>query len=365
MKIVFLADALDTQKAGIQQYCKGLLGALDALNTNHQLYVVRPNAKHQFKNITEIEIKINQNIPLHQRWRQFTSIPKKLNKIKPCVVMELAHFGPFNLPSSIKRVTFIHDISPVVYPKWHPFSSTIAHRLLLKSILKKTSLILTNSYFSKSEIVRKYPFVENKIKVTHLGCSINLNQLTSKDLLAEILVRKPYFLYVGTLEPRKNILTLIKAFELYQSKHQQNINLVLAGSWGWKYKSIKAAIQQSPSKKDIICTGYISEAQKIQLIKNAKAFIYPSLYEGFGIPVIEAMRLGCPIICSNIDTLKEVAGDKAFYFNRIDALDLCNKMRIVSNLINIDQKKALIRHSEQFTWEETASKTISFIELLK
>ena len=373
MKIVFLADALDTQQAGIHYYCNGLLQALDALTTKHQLYVVRSKAKNQFNNITEIEVPIKSNIPLHQRWRQFSIIPKTINQLKPDVVVELAHFGPFNLAANIKRVTFIHDISPVLYPQWHPKASVWAHRLLLNSILKKTTLILTNTNFTKSEIIKKYPKTKNKIEVTHLGCAIN--EVSKKQQMPSmakptIETNMPYFLYVGTLEPRKNITTLIKAFELFLAKHPKhpkhpNISLILAGAWGWKYKSIEAAIQQSSYKKNIICTGYITDTQKIELLKNAIAFIYPSLYEGFGIPIVEAMRFGCPVICSNIGSIKEVAGDKAAYFNKNDANALCKLMNeIIINPPNQIRKEALIKHSQKYTWQTTAKKTLAFIEQL-
>jgi len=365
MKIVFLADALDTQKAGIHYYCAGLLTALDELATEHQLYVVRPKAKKLFKNIIEIEVPINKHIPLHQRWRQFSIIPKKIKQLKPDVVVELAHFGPYKLAQNIKRVTFIHDISPVLYPKWHPKASVWAHRLLLKGILKKTSLILTNTNFTKTEIIKKFPFTKNKIQFTHLGCPLKDDQFLNKER-SQIKTEKPYFLYVGTLEPRKNISTLIKAFELFKENYNnKNFNLILAGGWGWKYKSIKTAIAKSSYQKNIICTDYVTEAEKIELLKNATAFIYPSFYEGFGIPIVEAMRFACPVICSNIGSLKEVAENKALYFEATDAEALCQKMKqIIEKPLSGEQKLILTKHAQQFTWQATAQKTLHFIEQL-
>lgn len=361
MKIVFLADALDTQKAGIHYYCKGLLQALDELKTNHQLYVVRSKAQKKFKNITEIEVSVNDKIPFHQRWRQLTTIPKIVNHLAPDVVMELAHFGPFNLKANIKRVTFIHDISPILFPQWHPKASVWAHRLLLKNILKKTDLILSNSNFTKTEIIKKYPFTKNKTEVTHLACNFEEQPKTES---SKSKIASPYFLYLGTIEPRKNITTLIKAFEIFKSKYKtQNINLVLAGAWGWKYKNIESTIKQSSFKKNIICKGFVKEADKIELIKNAIAFIYPSLYEGFGLPVIEAMQLTCPVICSDIGSLKEVGQNHAFYFEPKNENDLCKKMiEIINNPISEMQKKSLINHSQKFTWAATAKKTLNIIE---
>jgi len=366
MKIVFLADALDTQQAGIHFYCKGLLRALDKMETKHQLFVVRPKAKKEFKNITEIEIPIKKGIPIHQRWRQFTSIPKIINKLNPEVVVELAHFGPFNLKINIKRVTFIHDISPVLYPKWHTKQSVIAHSLLLGGILKKTTLILTNTNFTKKEVIKKYPITKSKIEVTHLGCTFNQNKLVGENLLEQTVNETPYFLYIGTLEPRKNIITLIRAFELFKSKHlNKNINLILAGGWGWKYNSIEKAIELSSYKKNIICKGYVNEAEKFNLIKNAVAFIYPSLYEGFGIPIVEAMRLGCPVICSNIGSSKEVAGENALYFETKNIDTLYQQMiKIAKTPLTEEQKKQLIDYSQQFTWRATAKKTLHIIEKL-
>jgi len=366
MKIVFLADALDVQYAGIHVYCKNLLQAINQFQSTHQIYVVRSSTEKQFSNLTEITIPIKSKIPLHQRIRQFTSIPKYLNQLQPDIVVETAHFGPFRLHPSIKRVTFIHDLSPILFPQWHPISSVLAHKLLLKSTLRKADLILTNSAFTKREIKRVYPNLKTLVEVTKLSSNYSSNKEVDKSIFEKHSIQLPYFLFVGTLEPRKNLRVLLKAYEVFRKEHPNNKTpLVLVGKMGWKQKSLLAAIENIPYSKELIITGFVSEAEKKALLQNALALIYPSLYEGFGLPVIEAMSNACPVISSNVSALPEVGGSAALYFSPADVSSLKNHLLTVSNPnYKADNTEKLILQAQQFSWQKTAQQTLNYIEAL-
>jgi len=366
MKIVFLADALDVQYAGIHVYCKNLLQAINLLQSQHQIYVIRSSTEKQFPNLIEIAIPIKSKFPLHQRIRQFTSIPKYLNQLKPDVVIETAHFGPFRLHSSIKRVTFIHDLSPILFPQWHPFSSFVAHKLLLKSTLCKADLILTNSAFTKSEIHKEYPQINTPVEVTKLSSSYNEDTGPDEFVFEKHTIQLPYFLFVGTLEPRKNLSVLLKAYDAFRKSHpEKKTGLVLAGKMGWKQKKLLSEIKNLTYSSDLIMTGFVSDSEKKALFQNALALIYPSLYEGFGLPVLEAMSNACPVICSKTSALPEAGGSAALYFSPGDVSALKKHLLTVSKPNHkAENAKKLTTQAQQFSWRKTALETLHFIEAL-
>ncbi len=365
MKLVFLADALDVQYAGIYGYCKNLLQAIDQLQSPHQIFVIRSSTQKEFHELIEIAIPIRRTIPLHQRIRQFTSIPKYINQLKPDVVVEMAHFGPFRLHASIKRVTFIHDLSPILYPQWHPVASVWAHRLALKSILQNAHLILTNSNFTQQEIKRVYPNINAAIEVTLLASTQKPNQLVDDRIFKKHHIKTPYFLYVGTIEPRKNIQVLLNAYTVFRKEHpEKKTQLVLAGKWGWKQAQLLADIENNTFTNDIMLTGFVSEAEKKALYQNALAFIYPSLYEGFGLPLLEAMENGCPVISSNTSALPEVGGSAALYFQPNNVMQLTKHLNNIATDMNdkIINTSKLVEQAKKFSWQQTALKTLQYLE---
>ncbi|MGC1247731.1 MAG: glycosyltransferase family 1 protein, partial [Spirulinaceae cyanobacterium] len=170
----------------------------------------------------------------------------------------------------------------------------------------------------------------------------------------------PYLLFVSTIEPRKNITTLIAAFNYLKEKHKIDHNLLLVGRKGWRYQPIFQAIANSPWNKHIYHLDYLSDELVALLYKKADVFVYPSHYEGFGLPVLEAMTLGTPVVTSNTSSLPEVAGDAALLVNPNDPIELAESiLKVISdrklrdNLIQKGQKRAKL-----FSWERTAKETL-------
>jgi len=310
--IVFLADCLITQKAGIHYYAKQFIQrAIDAYPDN-EYYLVVPKAYGGF-DAEEIIIPINDSIPLHLRIRNVWHIPNVINKLSPDVVIEMAHFGPFRLDSAIKRVTVIHDLTPILFPQWHDKASHYVHRIFLRRILSKANTIIANSQVTKEAIIEYDPHSKSKIEVSYPSLKIDNEQKELKNN------SNTYFLSVGTLEPRKNYPQLISAFEIIASQND-DIKLIIVGFKGWKSDPIYNKINNSKYSDRIIIKGYIEEVELIELYKGAMAFIFPSLYEGFGIPLLESMTLGTLVICSDIPICREVCGDAALYYSGIEAL---------------------------------------------
>jgi len=316
MRIAFIADALDLQYAGIHIYTREILRALTALDSGHEFIIIRAKAGEPIPNAQEIIVPVNSRIPAHQRIRLFTSIPRALVKAKADLVVEPSHFGPFNLPKHIKRVTILHDLTPFLSADFHVFSSRMFHRLLMPRVFRRTDHIITVSEHTRQDLISRFPFAESKSSPILLGRDENFVPTQDISILKKHNIHQPYLLYVGTLEPRKNLLVLLSAYEAFRQKNSQVNQLVLVGKKGWKTETLLAAIEASPYRKDIILTGYVERSELPVLYSMAKMFVYPSLYEGFGLPVLEAMSCGAVVLTSSISSLPEVGGDAALYFTQ-------------------------------------------------
>ncbi len=353
MKIVFLADPLDNQYAGIHYYCKALLHAIDKIKApEDEIFVQRIKSEKVFQQLKEIAIPSNI---LPRRLAAFYSIPKVISKLQPDVVVEMAHFGPFNLNKNIRRVTMIHDISPVTHPEWHSRLSTYAHRFLLPGIFKKSNGILTNSSFCLNEILRKYPSAKNKIKAIPLGVDTQFKKTLNLQILKKYNISSDYFLFVGTIEPRKNLETLINAYLKFRQKSKQPPDLVICGKIGWKVKELTEKIKRHKNE-GIIHIGYADYTDLPALYSHAKAFIFPSLYEGYGLPVAEALSCETPVICSNKTAIPEVAGTQASYF------DPENEKELLNHLLASENKLKKVSDYIRPSWEKCAQATLEFIK---
>jgi len=363
MHIVILADAIDNQNAGIHFYAKNLIEAILKLDKKNKYTIIHQKENPFFNDKNHIIVPRIKAIRGHDTYRRFIKFPRIFKKMKPDIVLEMSHIGPFRTPKNTKKVTIIHDLTPILFPKLHRINSVIVHKLAMKSVIKNASLLLTPSQNTKHDILRLYR-TNAKIEVTHEGIptpnfeapepkNTNLPQVTT-----------PYILYLGTIEPRKNLDLLVDAFLELKESHLLPHSLVLAGGLGWKIKPLLNRLKNH--QKDIILTGYISEEQKASLYKHADMFVYPSLYEGFGLPPLEAMSYYIPVICSTGGSLKEIFEKYALMFEPRDKETL--KKNILT-LINNSQKrtelttKGLI-YSKTFSWEQTARKVLESFEKL-
>lgn len=364
MKIAILSDALDLQYAGIHVYLRGLLNALTHTDRKNEYILVRPKAGGEFENVNEIVVPVLPLLPGHRRIREFTSIPRRLIREGVDVVLEPAHFGPFCLPKGIKRITIIHDLTPVRFPEFHPALSSQVQKMTLPHILRKADCILANSGYTKRDIEKCYPSCIGKTHVVFPGKESIFQPARDAAVLEKYKIRQPFLLSVGTIEPRKNLLTLLKSYESFRRQSEQPLQWVLVGKKGWKNESFFQALEVSPFRGDIILTGYTERLELPVLYSMARIFIYPSLYEGFGLPVLEAMSCGAPVLISNSSSLPEVGGDAACYF------DPTSEEELTKQLIELcfDESKLLkmselsLIQASKFNWEESAERLINIFQ---
>lgn len=277
-----------------------------------------------------------------------------------------SHYSPQFSP--YPTIPTIHDLGYLQFQ--NQFTKKDLYQLInwTKSSIKKAAHIITVSDFSKTEIEKTYQIDPQKITIAYNGVDepLKIDDKKQKEILKSYNLRsKSYYLYLGTLKPNKNIPFLIRSFAQFLKTTDQETKLVIAGKKGWLFDEIFSTVKKESVEDNIIFTDFVDNHQKTILYQNAKALIMPSIYEGFGIPVIEAMKSNTPVISSNIDPLKEVIQNNGFYF------ESTNQEELVHQLINFERlnpkeiknitDQAKIR-ADFFTWTNTAKSVISVFE---
>lgn len=366
MKIAILADPLDNQNAGVHVYTREMVRSLIETNTSHEIILIRQKYDPALTAVKQIAVPLHAAVPGAASFRLFWTIPRLLKKEKADIVIEPAHFGPFNLPESIKRVTVIHDLTPILYPHLHRWHSQILQRIFLKRILKRTDLVISNSANTEKDIITTYPFTAEKIITIYPGIAPTISSREA-GLFRTLGIKKPYFLTVGTIEPRKNHLLLLRAYTLFRQQHTTRYQWVITGGKGWKSDSFYKALEQSPYKEDVIFTGFVPDHYLPALNHEAVAMIYPSKYEGFGLPVLEAMVWGTIPVTSENSSLTEVGGPHAFYLREESVTALAGLLHKVSGLSEPERKNTIAHlriHAEKFSWNNFGKQLLYALEKL-
>lgn len=266
-----------------------------------------------------------------------------------------------------RTVVTVHDVGFARYPQLYKGRQVRIHRTAMKDIRRRADAILTVSEFSKREIVAAYGIPGAKIRVTYNGIDHErYRPLARREDIQERLARYrlagPFFLAVGRLEAKKNIVNLIRGFGVFKSNvgSHDPTRLVLAGMPGYGIEEIRKEIARSPARDAIVELGYVPEADMPALMNAAQALIHPSWYEGFGIPPIQAMACGCPVICSSAGSLPEVVGEEnALFFRPEDAPSMADDMRTLVQDTHLRERLRMrgIERAAAFTWARTAKET--------
>ena len=263
-----------------------------------------------------------------------------------------------------RTICNVYDISFLRYPEYltEDFAGYAAANV--RRSVTAADRIIVNTQFIKDEVMTLYGIQPEKIDIVPLAPGGNYYQNRHAPRPAKIrrFTEKNYVLYVGTVEPRKNLRTLIKAFREVRSKH--DLSLIIAGKLGWLYDDIISYPGELGIRDDVIFTEYVSERTVLQLYNNALIFVYPSSYEGFGLPPLEAMACGVPVIISDIPPLMEVAGDAALTFKKDDAEDLAKVMEqlITSGSLRADLVRKGAKKAEGYSWKKVAASTVKTYE---
>lgn len=368
MRIGFDISAQSLPRSGVGNYQLNLLKALLSIDreNSYQLYAFNLRNRHRFSEIQfpslNYEIKVS-SIPqrLMTLWWLLFNSPSLERVVGDC---DLYHVSEVCIQpvKKAKTVAFVHDLTTLKYPQYHTKGNIFLHRQRFNR-LSKVDGILTNSEVTKRDIAEHLKINPDKIFVTHLGADESFRPMEKfevKPVLQKYQLYKPYILFVGTLEPRKNIPTLIRAFNELKLQYQIPHQLVLAGQKGWLYHDIFKEMNASPFISDIRYIGYASDSDLPALMNGASVFSYPSFYEGFGLPVLEAMQCGTPVVTSSVSSLPEVGGEACLYVHPESFDQLSNQIFKILNdsAFASSLSKKGIERAQDFSWEKCAKKTL-------
>jgi len=302
---------------------------------------------------------------------KFFKRPKVDKLIGGADVFFCPHFLLTPLSDDCQKVLTFHDLSFEFFPEFFPRRKRFWHWFLSpRARANEAEKIIAISNSTKNDLTSRFGIGKEKIKVIHSGIGHEFRRIQSDEHSA--LVRQKYhlpekfILYFGTIEPRKNVDGLIRAFELFRDKNPAGPSLVIAGNLGWLYGRILKAVNQSPWRNEIHLTGFVEPADKIYLYNLAGLFVYPSYFEGFGFPPLEAMACGVPVICSHTAPFGEIVGEAALMvdpYNREEVAWAINEMWRDESLRR-DYIKSGFERVKRFSWDKCAQETLTLIKSL-
>ena len=275
---------------------------------------------------------------------------------------DVSLFFNFYLPPGVKgkKILVVYDTVIKDLPETVKGRNKLLLELNLKRSIRQADVIVTISKFSKEQIVRHFGTEPDKIVV--IPCAADMEKFhpySAEEVAAaagKYDLPDRYFMYLGTLEPRKNIPNLIKAYSIAKSREERLPKMVIAGGKGWLYGDIFESVRKYSLEEDIIFPGYIDDADVPRLMSGAVAFCFPSLYEGFGMPPLEAMACGTPVITSDCTSLPEVVGEAAVLVDPLSAKDIADALIKVSSDEAVRRKMSEegLRRCREFSWEKNA-----------
>ena len=356
--------AVTGKRTGTEAYAFHLIRSLITLtegrNYQLRLYFNQPPADGLFPNLPHIEQCV---IPFARLWTH-VRLAKELRRRAPDVFFTPAHVIPFTYRGS--SVATVHDLGYHYFPEAHTRRQLANLKLSTRSTGRLSRKIIADSEATKADLIRFYELDPRKIEVIYPGIDPHLKPVTDANQLEEVQqkynITAPYFLFISTLQPRKNLVRLIQAYAAAELPHE----LVLAGSLGWRSGPILDEIARLdlPIRQRVNLTGFVEDVDKAALISGSTALLYPSLYEGFGFPLLEGQTCGTPVMAANTSSLPEIAGGAALLVDPEDSTAIAESMRLIveDSELRLDLRKKGYVNVKRFTWEKTAAQVLRTLE---
>lgn len=361
--------AVAARRTGTENYSLHLIRELLAQgqDSRFRLYFNQAPAPGLFPEGSELRI-----IPFPRLWTHLRLSLEMLSS-PPDLLFVPSHVLPLAHPR--RNVVTVHDLGYHYYPEAHTRFQSHYLRWSTRYNARTATRVLADSEATREDLMRYYGIPREKIVVVYPGRDETLVPVaespTRANLCARYGVRGPYLLYVGTLHPRKNLVRLVQAFASLLSSLSStaqvsldSLQLVLAGQKGWLYEEIFAQVRELGLAERVILTGYVPDSDLGSLLSGALAFVFPSLYEGFGLPVLEAMACGTPVVCSDVSSLPEVAGDAALYVDPLDVGAMAQALYQIA--VDAGLRRTLVGRGFQqvhrFSWRRCAQETLQVLE---
>jgi glycosyltransferase involved in cell wall biosynthesis len=368
MKIgIDASRAFVAQRTGIEEYAFQVIEHLsDKFDGNEVFLYVKKGQRELVEKLRSGEKGIKlpdawvvKELPFEYFWTQLgLSWEMALQPVE--VLFVPAHTIPWIYPQ--KTVVTVHGLEFEHCPQSYSFSSRFFHRVFLKMSCRWASDLIAVSQKTKKDLTELYKVPVKKVNVVYNGYSEKL-QTTNYKLRNDDENDSKFLLYVGRLETRKNIINIIKAFESLKTKFNYQGKLVLAGNRGQGYDDIRTCLNDSAVRADIIEKGYVSDEEKRALMEKADAFLFPSLCEGFGIPILEAQSAGVPVITSNYGPMDEVAGSGAVLVDPQSVENIAEQtwQIIVDRQLRLKVIEAGFENIKRFSWDECAKQVADIL----
>lgn len=366
MKIGFDVSDLCTGRAdGTTRYTRELVKRLPVLGREHEWLMFAPcqaglkfqNPKHKIQTVAS---------PWPKGWTQ-TRLPFDLYRYKPDVMFMPIQQIPYLRPRKMKMVAVVHDLAVHYYPEQFTYKDWLLLHVFSAYAAREADELIAVSAATAADIAKFYGRTKN-VHVVHHGVDHErfrpTNEATRLTDWQKIIqtypaISRPYFLYVGQLQPRKNLARLVEAFESLAARMPE-AKLVIAGGHGWLNKPILERVKKSPVAGRIVLTGAVPDNLLPALYQHAAVFVLPSLYEGFGLPVLEAFACGCPVVTSNVSSMPEVAGQAAVLVNPTSAESMAAGIREAWGRRE-DLRKRGRERARQFNWDVTAREVLEVL----
>lgn len=295
--------------------------------------------------------------PLLWKYWYDVKVPATLKKYKADLFVSCDGFC--SLHTRVPQCLVIHDLAFLHFPQAIKKSHLLFYKRYTARFIQKAAVVATVSGFSKKDILASYPVAAEKIGVVLNGVKpvFQPRSFEEKKAVKEKYTEgKEYFIYTGAIHPRKNLVNLLKAFSVFKKRQQTGMKLVLAGRLAWKFGSFTQSLSSYKYREDVVLTGFVPDEELAKLTASAYGMIYPSLFEGFGVPVLEAMQCGVPVLTSAGTAMEEIAGDAALYADPADHEAIAEKMMWLYK----DEKgrneliQKGLKQVKQYSWDRTA-----------
>lgn len=309
------------------------------------------------ENIQPVMIPPRARHALSFRYWYDVSLSLALRKIKPDILIQ--PFGFCSMTTKYKQILVVHDLAFLHFPGFIARQHLWYYKWFTGSFIKKANRVVTVSVFSENDIKAHYPAAIGKTDVVFSAAKENFHPITytrQQQVKVQYAEGCEYFLFVGGIHPRKNLMQLLKAFSLFKKWQKSNMKLLVAGRLAWKYDTLLEKLETYKHRKDVIMLDYLEESELAAIMGSAYALVFPSYFEGFGVPIIEAMQCEIPVITSNTSSMPEIGGDAALYGDPDNADSIAKQMIQLykdENLRNSLIEKGKIQ-AAKFSWDITA-----------
>jgi glycosyltransferase involved in cell wall biosynthesis len=368
MRIAINAADLDHPRIdGTRIYIQNILKNFGLRSHEDQFLIYHKSKFNPELTFPDFDNYLIKKLPFPFYWTQ-TRFAFEMYKSKPDVLWMPMHSLPYLRSKKTKTVVTIHDLAFKIFAQFFPKKDLRRLNHFTDYAVRNADRLIAVSNSTKNDLLKIYPFLrEDKIKVIYHGYDRNRfhpgisSEYIEKNKIKYHIPYTKYFIFLGAIQPRKNIDTLLDAFAiLRKDTRYRDVGLVIAGEPGWMYEGVMKKLKKC---ENVLATGKISPEDKPSLLAGALALVFPSFYEGFGLPALEAMACGTPVVAADNSSLSEIAGETGILFDAYLKENMANSLIKIleSDKLRVDLKQKGFKRAQGFSWEKCAEETLEWI----